>query len=118
MRSPFILPALVASLLLVLAPAPDAGRFVVPCESYAGSNDAGASPIVFEACSYALTGYAVVGVDLVGEWIEIPFVAPIDGLYTLTLRSHSTTNQWTTMRASVVGTDQSTTFVFVGIGCG
>ena len=118
MRTPFRLPALVASLVLLLATAPDAGRFVVPCETYAGNNDTGATPIACVGCTYALTGIAVVGVDLVGEWIELPFVAPIDGLYTLTLRSHSTTNQWTTMKATIVGTDQSTTFVFVGTGCG
>jgi len=94
------------------------GRFAIECEAFLNSHNIGGSPIAKGYCSGASGGMAVTGVDVSGEWIEFAFEAPVDGEYTITLSSNSLGGQTTVIKASVLGTDQSTQISFIGLGSG
>ena len=62
--------------------------FDVQTEAYTQSYDApgSLSPIVAEPCGGAVGGKAVLGLDVAGEFIEVPVDVPVSGTYTVTLR--------------------------------
>ena len=110
---------LLAALLLLLSVAcAEATYFTVQCEDYSNSHDIGGTPVSTIFCSAAFKLMAVEGVDLVGEWIEVPFDAPVEAQYTLHLTTYSPQGQMTRLKCSVSGTDQFTYLQFTGIGCG
>lgn len=71
--------------LLAAATAGGAITVVVEAESYVDSYNTGGASIMSVLCTSASEGYAVDGLDLPGEWIELKATVPDEACYELLL---------------------------------
>ena len=67
-------------------PRPDPEAFDVEAESYTARHNIGGGEIGRVPCGGASGGYVVTGLDVEGEWIDVPVTVPEAGLYDVNLR--------------------------------
>jgi hypothetical protein len=107
--------------LALLVAAAAQAAVLVEAENYVASYNTGGIGIQIVACSGASGGYAVEGVDVPGEWIEIPVTVPEIYGYADTLRSAGETGVESDLEMRIVsafpgGGDVISTYHTVGLG--
>jgi hypothetical protein len=112
----------IAGLLLLLASA-QAQALVIEAESFVASHNAGGDPIVVVSCSAASGGYAVEGVDSIGDWIELVLNVPVIYGYADSLRSAGYYAYESDIKTTIFGADPDggnviSTYHTVGAGIG
>jgi hypothetical protein len=118
-------PGLLIAIAALGGAGPAAGEIVAEseCESYVASGDLGGYMIVSVWCDGASDYYAVDGVDLPNEWIDVPVVVPEDGCFTACVVGQCHDGAANVLRLSLRtgGGDElaatELTFTGEGIGC-
>jgi hypothetical protein len=111
--------AIAAVLAATAAPA----AILVEAESFVASHNAGGGIIYTVSCSGASGGYAVEGVDTVGDWIEMMVTIPETYGYSDSLHSAGSYGiesdfAMTIFGASPGGGDAASAYHTVGLGIG
>jgi hypothetical protein len=119
------LPALLAFGLLALgtAPAPGAISVLVEAESYVDAMNIGGASIMSVVCTSASEGYAVDGLDIAGEWIEVKVTLLDEACYELLLGYQAPYEEtietlMTVFDDAHVSVEGAVEFSFVGAGLG